>query len=68
MENLKVERVVICRQGKESLNYEKFKEIVKEKKIKVSVIKKRRWNKHWKRYKTQNSMAPNRANRRKYFK
>lgn len=46
MENLKVERVVISRQGKESLNYEKFKEIVKEKKIKVSVIKKRRRNKH----------------------
>ena len=68
MENLKVERVVICRQGKESLNYEKFKEFAKKKKIKVSVVKKRRRNKHWKIYKTQNTMALNRANRRKYFK
>lgn len=42
MENLKVERVIICAQEKESTNYEKFKDIAKERKIKVITVKKRR--------------------------
>lgn len=42
MENLKVEKIIICAQGKESSNYEKFKDIAKEKKIKVITVKKRR--------------------------
>lgn len=40
MEELKVDKVVICEQGKDSYNYEKFKRIVKEKKIKVIAVKK----------------------------
>lgn len=42
MEELKVDKVIICKQGKESENYETFKRIVKEKKIKVIGAKKRR--------------------------
>ena len=42
MEELKVKKVVICKQGEDSENYKIFKEIVKEKKIKVIVVKIRR--------------------------
>lgn len=42
MKKLKVEKVIICKQGKDSENYETFKRIVKEKKIQVIVVKKRR--------------------------
>ena len=35
MEELDVKNAVICKQGKESANYERFKEIVKQKKINV---------------------------------
>jgi len=42
MENLKVKKVIISRQGKESLNYQKFKQIVNQKKIQVIEVKKRR--------------------------
>lgn len=42
MNELKVKNVVICSQEKESANYERFKEIVKKKKIKVITVKKRR--------------------------
>lgn len=38
MEELKVEKVVISKQGKNTENYQKFKEIVKENKIKVVVV------------------------------
>lgn len=40
MEELKVGKVIICKQGKESENYEIFKKIVKDKKIKVVIVKK----------------------------
>ena len=40
MEKMKVGTVVISKQGKDSQNYERFKEIVKYKKIKVLVVKK----------------------------
>ena len=40
LQNIKVEKVIICRQGENSENYEEFKNIVKEKKIKVIVVKK----------------------------
>ncbi len=39
MENLKVDKIIICKQEKESENYEKFKKIVKEKRIKVIEVK-----------------------------
>lgn len=42
MQELKVQNVIICKQGENSENYEKFKEIVKQKKIKVTVVNKRR--------------------------
>lgn len=51
MEKLKVDKVIICNQGKESQNYETFKNIVEQKKIKVIVVKKRRRTKHRKRLK-----------------
>ena len=38
MENLKIGTVVISKQGESSENYEKFKEIVRENKIKVVVV------------------------------
>ena len=41
MEELKVDKVVISKQGEDSENYQKFKKIVNEKKIKVIVVKKR---------------------------
>lgn len=57
MENLKVDKVIICKQGESSYNYEKFKEIVNEKKIKVITVKKRRWNTSWEWFKNPNFMA-----------
>lgn len=42
MEELKVDTVIICKQGDNSENWQKLKKIVKEKKIKVIVVKKRR--------------------------
>lgn len=38
MEKLKVGQVIISKQGEDSENYRKFKEIVKNKKIKVSIV------------------------------
>ena len=40
MEKLEVDKVIICKQEKESENYQKFKQIVKSKKIKVINVKK----------------------------
>ena len=40
MEEIKVEKVVISKQGEESENFQRFKDIVKEKKIKVVVVNK----------------------------
>jgi uncharacterized protein (DUF488 family) len=42
MKNMKVKKVIICNQEKDSDNYREFKKIVKEKGINVIVIKKRR--------------------------
>ena len=42
MENMRVKKVIICNQEKDSDNYKKFKKIVKEKGINVIVVKKRR--------------------------
>lgn len=39
MKELKVDTVIICKQGKDSQNYQTFKRFVKEKKIKVIVVK-----------------------------
>lgn len=41
MEELKVGRIIISKQGEDSENYNKFKEIVRKKKIKVLVIEER---------------------------
>ena len=68
MEELKVDKVIICKQGEDSENYQIFKRIVNEKKIKVIVVKKRRWNIYWKRCKNSNSVAKRRTNKRKYNK
>ena len=38
MEELKVEKIIISKQGKDCENYQNFKTIVKEKKIKVVVV------------------------------
>lgn len=65
---MKVENVIISKQGKDSENYQRFKKIVKEKKIKVIVVKKRRWNYNRKRFENSNSMAKRDTNSRKYFK
>ena len=40
MKELNVEKVIISKQGEESENYQKFKEIVKEKKIMLQVVNK----------------------------
>lgn len=40
MEELKVGQVIISKQGEDSENYKRFKQIVKEKKIKVKVVNK----------------------------
>ena len=40
LQNIKVEKVIICKQGENSDNYEEFKNIVKEKKIKVIIADK----------------------------
>ena len=42
MEELKVDKVIICKQKEDSENYQAFKKIVKKKNIKVIVVKKRR--------------------------
>lgn len=42
MEEMKVDKVVICKQGQDSENYQIFRKIVKEKNIKVQIVKKRR--------------------------
>lgn len=42
MKKLNVERVIISKQGKNSKNYQDFKQIINEKQIKVVVVKKRR--------------------------
>lgn len=68
MEELKVDKVIICKQGKDSENYKSFKKIVKKKNIKVIVVKKRRWDIYWKGFKNTNPMAKRKANTGKYFK
>ena len=68
MEELKVEKVIISKQGEDSENYQEFKRIIKERKIQVIVVKKRRCIKHRKKYKNPYSMAKRRANKAKYFK
>jgi len=57
MENIKVDKVVICKQGKESENFKRFKEIVKRKKIQVMVVKKRRRIKYREKFKNSDFMA-----------
>lgn len=42
MQELKVDKVVICKQGEDSENYQTLKKIVNKKKIKVIIVKKRR--------------------------
>lgn len=42
MEELKVDTIVICKQGVDSENYKDFKKVVNEKKINVVFVKKRR--------------------------
>lgn len=42
MEELEVDNVIICEQGKYSKNYDEFRNIVDKKKIKVLKVKKRR--------------------------
>jgi len=39
MKELKVDKVIICKQEKDSENYQNFKRIVNEKKIKVIIVK-----------------------------
>ena len=41
IEKLNVNQIIICKQEKSSENYEKFKELVNKKKIKVEIVKKR---------------------------
>ena len=40
MEEIKVKNIVVCHQGKNSENYQKYKKIIKEKNIKDIVVKK----------------------------
>lgn len=42
MEEMKVDKVIIGKQGQDSENYQIFRKIVKEKNIKVQIVKKRR--------------------------
>ena len=68
MEKLKIDKAIICKQGEDSENYQTFKKIVNEKKIKVIVVKKRRRTIYWKRCKNSNYMAKRRTNKRKHSK
>lgn len=68
MEELKIDKIIISKQGKNSENYENLKKIAKKKKIKIILVKKRRWNKNRKRAKPPNPMAKRRANTGKYIK
>lgn len=42
MEELRVDKIIICKQEEDSENYQTFKKIVIEEKIKVILVKKRR--------------------------
>ena len=55
LKELQVDKIIISKQGKDSENYQIFKELAKNKKI--YVVKKRRWNWSRKRYKASNTMA-----------
>ena len=55
LKELQVDKIVISKQGKDSENYQIFKELAKNKKI--YVVKKRRWNWSRKRYKASNTMV-----------
>lgn len=68
MKKLNVKKVIISKQGKDSQNYQDFKQIVNEKQIKVVVVKKRRWTKYWKKFKTWSLMAKRRADTGKHIK
>ena len=68
MEDLKVGQVIISKQGANSENYQKFLKIVKDKKIKVVVVKKRRCSKYWEKFTNSNFMAKSRTNTREYIK
>ena len=58
MEELKVGEVIISKQGEESENYQKFKEIVKKKNIKVKILE----------YKDQNNLEEIKIDKGVYFK
>lgn len=68
MNELKVENVIICKQGKDSCNYQEFIRIANKKKIKIIEVEKRRRTSNRKRYKNSNFMATKRANHREYIK
>lgn len=44
MQELKVKKVIICKQEMNSENYQEFKRIAKERKIQVLIVKKRNKN------------------------
>lgn len=68
MEKIKVNKIIICKQEEKNENYEQFKRIVKEKKINVIVVKKRRRNFNREKFKFSNFMAQRGTSTRKYFK
>ena len=57
MEELTVNKVVICEQGKDTENYQKFRKIVKKKNIEIIVVKKRWWAIYWKGIKNTSFVA-----------
>jgi len=67
MNELKVDNVIISRQGKDSSNYQEFIRIINKKKINVIEVEKRRWIINWKIHKNPNFMAEERTNYRKYI-
>ena len=68
LEKLCVKNIIINKQGKDSKKYQEFMQIVKDKQIKVMVVKKRRWTKYWKKCKDWSFMAERRADTRKHIK
>ena len=67
LEHLKVENVIISKQEEDSENYQELKKIVNKRKIKLIIVKRRRWDFNRKKFEISNFMAKRNTDSRKYF-
>ena len=68
LKELTVEQIIISKQGENSEQFQQFIKIVEDRKIKVIVVKKRRWTNYWKRCENSDPMARRKTNTGKCFK